>query len=410
MAALSAAAGTPDFESDAWVVSDLAATVHLSEHTIGERLNLMRRVGAGLPLTWEALNAGQITPGHVFAIDAVTRHVSPELAQQVEAIVLPRALDRKWTPGELRAAARKQIYRFDPEGARERAAKAKQQHTDVKLFSDEDEMSRLVATGDAWTNRRLMDEINRRADALKRAGDPRPLGELRFAALSAAMLDVPTVQSMGGPAGGGDDPVGAAPALRPRRAQAHVTVDLATLVGLRDEPGHLAAHGPITADLARRIAADASLRLLVLSPVDGKPVGLGRKSYQPSAEIRRWVETRDRTCIFPGCACQAIYCDVDHREEWDAGGTTDCDNCGLLCRKHHNYKTSKAWDLTRSDDGTLEWLSPYGHRFTVEPQSYDDDIDPDDLHQADEVLPPDLSEAIPEDEWERRWESWPRAG
>ena len=41
----------------------------------------------------------------------------------------------------------------------------------------------------------MMDEVNRRADAMRRDGDNRPLGELRFQALAQAVLDdVPGIQ------------------------------------------------------------------------------------------------------------------------------------------------------------------------------------------------------------------------
>jgi hypothetical protein len=127
----------------------------------------------------------------------------------------------------------------------------------------------------------------------------------------------------------------------------------------------------------------------VLSPVDGKPVGLGRASYAPSAQMRRWLEIRDRTCRFPGCRRRARYCDVDHAREWADGGETCCDNCGLLCRRHHNFKTSKAWRLSRHADDSVQWDSPFGHRFRVEPEPYDVGLDPPEADAGD---------------------AWPRAG
>jgi hypothetical protein len=129
--------------------------------------------------------------------------------------------------------------------------------------------------------------------------------------------------------------------------------------------------------------------------------------------MRRWIDVRDRTCLFPGCRRRAVYCDADHAEEWAQGGETDCDNCGLLCRKHHNYKTRKAWDVTRTpDDDSVRWTSPYGHEFAVEPDSYDEELDPRDSQDDREgrQLPPELGVAVPQEEWERRWQSWPRAG
>jgi hypothetical protein len=215
-----------------------------------------------------------------------------------------------------------------------------------------------------------MDEVNRRADALRREGDDRPLGELRFQALADALLhDVPRVEHI--------EPRSRRAKQRrtPKRAQALVLIDLATLLGLADNPGHLDGHGPITADLARKIAADSMLRRLVLDPLTGKPVDLGRHSYRLSRAMRRWIDVRDRTCRFPGCSRRAIYCDADHDVEWSQGGDTSCDNCGLLCRRHHNYKTSKAWDTERLDNDDVRWASPHGLTWVAEASDYQDDYD-----------------------------------
>lgn len=405
-----AAIASPTGDPAAWAVSDLAATIHVSEYGIDQKFSLGHRASTCLPASFGALAAGRITLAHLRALDAVTAEAAPELAQAVEAKVLDRAIEREWTPAQLRDAARRALLSLDPEGAAERARRAKVRRSDVKLYRDEDEMSALVATGDAWTNRRLMDEINRRADAMQRAGDDRRLGELRMAALAQALLD---------------PPVGIMPASQPavpKRAQALVILDLPTLIGLRDSPGELAGHGPITAELARRIAADSSLRLLVLSPVDGKPAGLGRSSYAPSASMRRWLDVRDRTCLFPGCRRRAVYCDADHCVEFDAGGETDCDNCGLLCRKHHNYKTSKAWDLIRHSDDSVTWVSPFGHSFDAAPEPYEpcrpyvDEGPPAPTDEGDndtatrDPLPTELSTGVTDEEWQRRWDVWPQAG
>ena len=60
--------------------------------------------------------------------------------------------------------------------------------------------------------------------------------------------------------------------------------------------------------------------------------------------------------------------------EWPVGQTT-CANCGLLCRKHHNFKTSKAWRLTRNDDDSVDWHSPHGFDWHVESATYEEFLD-----------------------------------
>jgi hypothetical protein len=162
---------------------------------------------------------------------------------------------------------------------------------------------------------------------------------------------------------------------QPKRATALLLITLPTLLG-GDQPGYLDGYGPITASLARRIAAsDIRFRRLLLDPETGKPRDLGDSSHDLSPELRRWVEARDRTCRFPGCGARAVYCDADHAVEWPLGQTT-CANCGLLCRRHHNFKTSKAWRLTRHDDDSVDWHSPNGFDWHVDPATYEEFLDP----------------------------------
>src|SRR5947209_2551573 len=241
-------------------------------------------------------------------------------------------------------------------------------------------MAALIARGDAWTTRRLVDEISRRADAMRRDGDTRPLGELRFQALAESILnDLPGIQHDQPPV---EPDHTAKPRKRrrtPKRAQPLVVIDLKPLLGLAEHPGHLDGHGPISADLARRIAADSMLRRLVLDPLTGRPMDVGRNSYRPSRGLRRWIDARDRTCRFPHCRRRAVYCDVDHETEWDQGGETSCDNCGLLCRRHHNYKTSQAWDCQRDTNGNLVWTSPHGFTWIAKAADYNDELDGTDV-------------------------------
>lgn len=385
MVVLGDACGAPDMESDSWVVADIARSLRISESSVGTRVALMRHVATGLPETWEALNAGALTPTHMWVLANVTRDASPQLTAAVEEQVLAKAIAQRWTPAKLAEAARIAMLKLDPEGAEQRAREAKKQRSDVTFRSDEDMMAALTARTDAWTARQTMDEINRRADAMRRDGDERTLGELRIAAVARALLgfdaDMPAedvadrvddeTAALDEP-DGADESGPAAPAPRqPKRATALLLITLPTLLG-GDQPGYLDGYGPITASLARRIAAsDVRFRRLLLDPATGKPVDLGDSSYELSTEMRRWIDARDRTCRFPECRRRAVYCDADHGVEWPVGQTT-CENCGLLCRRHHNFKTSKAWRLTRNDDDSVDWHSPFGFDWHVEAATYEE--------------------------------------
>jgi hypothetical protein len=434
-------------------MSDIALLTGLSEHTVGTRFTAMRRTSAALPATWEALHAGQITTTHHFVIDQALKDADVAIAREVEAIVIPKAIEKDWKPSQLGEAARYVLLKKDPVGCEERAKRARRHRSGVSFRAQEDMLASLCATGDAATVKAMHAEIEAQTDALHRAGDQRPLGELRVAVMAALIFGEDLVPLTGDQpvapapeaAGGADDDAAsegaraADPATTSKRRtrrrtgapQTLVVMGLPTLLG-GDEPADLVGYGPITPEMARRVAADSVLRRLVCDPLTGRPKDLGRTSYRPSPELRDWLIVRDRTCLFPGCRRPAHYCQVDHEEEWDTGGETSCDNCGMLCQRHHNYKTQKAWDLVRGADEDARWESPHGFVWTRLAATYDVEPDPDpasaeerrlDLDALSDADPysddipdpepptPVTDDEIDHDEWNRFWGTgWPKAG
>jgi hypothetical protein len=187
-----------------------------------------------------------------------------------------------------------------------------------------------------------------------------------------------------------------------KRLETQVVIDLATLLGLADNPGEILGFGPIPAELARRLAAGSDMwRRLVTDPVTGHLLDLGTRKYEPSAALREYIIARDRTCQFPGCARAAYLCDLDHVRPFtgtDDGGATSADNLLALCRRHHRLKTHNHWTLTirkpdddqpgddQADDASrerrvgeaaetiIEWTSPRGAVYSrSRPQTLESD-------------------------------------
>jgi len=138
------------------------------------------------------------------------------------------------------------------------------------------------------------------------------------------------------------------------KPQVAVTVPVMTLLGHSDEPGDLAGHGPIDADTARRLAAQAPSFLRILThPETGIVLSVGRDRYAVPADLRSWLRLRDETCRFPGCSRRAQRCDIDHVKDWAHGGATDHHNLIHLCRKHHRLKHTTGWTVsTESPDSS----------------------------------------------------------
>jgi hypothetical protein len=100
-----------------------------------------------------------------------------------------------------------------------------------------------------------------------------------------------------------------------QRPAIHVTVAASTLLGCDEQPAELGGYGPITAEAARRIAADRSgtWRRILTDPTTGQVLDYGRRTYRPPAK--------------------------------------------------HNA----GWTVQRTDDGSYPWTAPTGHTYTVHP-------------------------------------------
>ncbi|HWA67105.1 MAG TPA: DUF222 domain-containing protein [Mycobacteriales bacterium] len=329
--------------------NEIAAATATPFATAMAHLELVERIDECLPASWTALDRGDLTLGHLRSLHRVTRNCSPAVVERVETKLVPLAVARGWTPSQLARAARKEIIAIDPAGAAERAEKARAD-SDVEFLPGEDDTATITAHGEAEQVRQMMDLLDERAAAMRRAGDERPLGVRRFAALFAAVT-----------AAAGRS------AKNALRAQVLVTVGLPTLLGDNDDPAELSGYGPITAETARRIAADATLRRLVTDPLTGTVIDLGRK-YRPSKLLRDLVEATQPRCVMVGCSRPAYQCELDHRLEHGRGGDTNPDNLQPLCKLHHQLKTKKRWKVGVNADGSLTWTSFLGFTYTTREQ------------------------------------------
>jgi hypothetical protein len=180
------------------------------------------------------------------------------------------------------------------------------------------------------------------------ASDIRPMAARRFDALIDAVLGRADIASC------------PQPAKVPARV--HVTMDLPTLLGLRNNPAELHGYGPLPAPLARTLAADNGWYRLIHDPITGAPQDLGRTRRHPSVGLADWIRVRDRVCCFPQCYRAAARCDLDHRIPDSHGGGCDKANLAPLCPKHHRVKDT-GWSYQLHPD-QIVWTSPHGFVYT----------------------------------------------
>ncbi len=110
---------------------------------------------------------------------------------------------------------------------------------------------------------------------------------------------------------------------------------------------------------ARQVACDSVLYSIVMRQ-GSIPINLGRTARLATAEQRRVIIARDRTCVWPGCNAPPRWCKVHHLDFWEHDGHTDVDRMCLLCDHHHTLVHHGGWTLDRDIHGNITLLSPRG--------------------------------------------------
>jgi hypothetical protein len=126
----------------------------------------------------------------------------------------------------------------------------------------------------------------------------------------------------------------ARPHVAGERPHITVTVDLEALRGRVGRTCELDHAGPVHAEVARRLACDASVsRVITRGP--SQPLDVGRPTSGIPPTLRPAGGLRDRHCRFRGCDRPHLWCDGHHVVHWSDGGPTALSNVTLLCRPHH---------------------------------------------------------------------------
>ena len=161
-------------------------------------------------------------------------------------------------------------------------------------------------------------------------------------------------------------PLDALPTVQGRRPTINVVVSADTLLNLDDQPAHLTGYGPITADTARRLAADTSgtWRRLLTDPDTGALLDISPHRYRPAQCLRDYLAARDDVCAFPTCQQPGHRCEPDHTIPFNQGGRTRRDNLALTCRRHNHAKAGTGWSYQHNKDGSYTWTTATGHHYT----------------------------------------------
>ena len=337
-------------------VADLAMRLFLAEQTVRAQDHEAAVLIARVPRVWSALREGDVSVPNARAIAEIVDTLPEAAWTPFEDAVLTPATTL--APARFRTFARAARDRVHTEHLAERHRRRVEERR-VWIEADIDGMSFLHAYLPAETAARAMAHLDRVATALAAAPDEtRTKAQLRADAAGDALAGVL------GAAGGG--------AAGSTGVTVMVTVPVMTLLGVGEEPGILAGHGPIAPDVARRLAAHApSFFRLLTHPVTGAILDLDRTTYRVPADLKRWVQITEPQCEFIGCGRLASDCDLDHTVAWSTdNGPTAASNLAPLCRNHHRLKHNTRWQMTQDAATGITWTSPTGATRGADPPPF----------------------------------------
>jgi hypothetical protein len=278
---------------------ELAAALTLTVRAAESYLELATDLADKLPGTAAALEAGVIDLARAKIIADATHVLTREHAGAVEDRVLPRA--GLQTSGQLRAALARAVLAVDPDAARRRQERARQ---DARVMRWREDAGTAALCGRDLPSADVLaadQRITARAHELRSAGITGAMDELRARAYLDFLLGRGADAEHSGEADATPEP-GSQPKAESRRdaatgpsaqpgpaanqipaglaARINLIVPLSTLFGLSDVPGEVAAFGPVDAETTRKLvfaagAHPATRWCVTVVDRDGRPVGHG---------------------------------------------------------------------------------------------------------------------------------------
>ena len=324
----------------------LCLTRRAADFELGFAVELVLRV----PRVWEALAAGLIDLRRARVLVSGISHLPVETAREVVERIIDRAA--RLTTGQIGAVLRRLCVEADPDEATSRYRQAREGRRVILEPTLEGTANLLGLDLPPDRVEAILGRIGLLARSLKTGTETRTLDQLRADVFLDLLEGTETKNGS-------------------RRGVVDIRVDLATLAGLAEAPGELGGFGPVIADIARQVTERqqrSEWRWTLTDSETGLPVDSGITRRRPSVGQRRSVQTRNPTCVFPGCRMPATGCDLDHRIPWAQGGPTRVDHLVPACRHDHRIRHQTGWKHQPLPGGDHLWTSPLGHQYTTSGQ------------------------------------------
>jgi hypothetical protein len=296
----------------------LASTFKVAWGTAREHVRIARGLEE-MPATRRALDEGELSMSAVRVLVAARDTDREAFKESENALVEAARIHSMHDLNRVAAYWRQAIEHEHALTSEEKVRAHRRLHASVTFLG----MVRVDGNLDPETGETLLTALSAVLDAESRSwteGDARTPAQRRADALGEICrqwLDQNTRPSVGG-----------------EKPHVTVTVDAETLRDGGMGQSEMDRVGPISPEVAKRWACDASIRRVVMAG-PSEPLDIGRQTPVIPPAMRRAVIVRDRHCRFPDCDRPHSWCDVHHIVHWADGGPTALQNLILLCRRHH---------------------------------------------------------------------------
>lgn len=343
-----AAAGVPAPQRGRGLASEIALARHDSPARGGRHLGFARALTHEMPHTLAALAGGALSEWRATLIvrESACLDVEDRRALDAEMCADVAKLDGLGD-ARISATAKAIAYRMDPQAVVDRAVRAQTERT-VTIRPAPDTMTYLTALLPMTQGIAVYAALRRAADTRT---DCRGRGQV--------MADTLIERITGRPA---DVPI---------PVSVNLVLTDETLLAGSEVPARLAGHGPIPAEVARRLirtAVDdtrsrATLRRLYEHPRSAALVAMESRARLFPRGLARFIDLRDDTCRTP-------YCDApirhhDHANPRHRGGPTSASNGLGECERCNYTKEAPGWTVTTSTETgthTAVFVTPTGTR------------------------------------------------
>lgn len=351
-----AAAGVSAARRGKGLSTEIALARREAPNAGGRHLGLARALVDEMPHTLAALECGALSEWRATLIMRESACLSPELRRQLDAELSsdPSRFDG-WGDSRVAAEAKKIACRLDIGAVLDRSAQAEKDRR-VTLRPAPDAMTRLTVLLPMKQGVAVYAALNRAANT---TFDERNRGQV--------MADTVFERITG------------RPAAAPIPVNVNLVMADTTLFGDDDLPAWVQEFGPVSAEIARRMVADATLdekgkvavRRLYRHPKSGQLVAMESKSRLFPKGLAAFIGLRDQTCRTPYCNAPIRH--RDHAVPHSEGGPTSATNGLGLCEACNYTKEADDWtvstSLTPEGEHVAEYITPTGavYRSTAPP-------------------------------------------